>query len=53
VVNGNPVGVLDNDLKAAAEAALDIPAAHCRDYALGFSWENCARQFVGHLAPLS
>ena len=52
VLNGHPVGVLDHDLKAAAEAAAEIPAERCRDYALGFSWTNCAREFLGYLTPI-
>jgi hypothetical protein len=45
------VGVLDTDLRAAAERALEIPAERCRDYALKFSWTNCAREFIANLEP--
>jgi glycosyltransferase involved in cell wall biosynthesis len=51
VVNGHDVGVLDPDLRRAAEAALEIPGERCRDYALRFSWTNCARQFIENLVP--
>jgi glycosyltransferase involved in cell wall biosynthesis len=51
VVDGHGVGVLDTDLRAAAERALEIPAERCRDYALKFSWTNCAREFVANLEP--
>ena len=49
VINGSPVGVLDEDLSAAAVRALEIPRASCRDYALGFSWRACAEQFLSYL----
>ena len=52
VINGSPVGVLDEDLSAAAVRALEIPRAHCRDYALGFSWQRCAEQFLSYVMPL-
>ncbi|MGE5516057.1 MAG: glycosyltransferase family 4 protein [Bacteroidota bacterium] len=50
VVGTAPVGILDNDLRAAALAALDVPSATCRDYAAHFSWEKVADQFVSFLA---
>lgn len=49
VIGGAKVGVLDTDLRAAALAALEIDREACRAYALEFSWENCARQFVGNI----
>jgi len=49
VIDGQGVGVLDTDLRAAAIRALEIPPERCRDFALRFSWTNCARQFAGHL----
>ncbi len=45
------VGCLDEDLKYAALAALSLKADDCRRFALNYTWENCARQFLGHLAP--
>ena len=51
VVNGAPIGVLDEDLAKAARSALEIPRGDCRDYALGFSWRRCAEQFLANLAP--
>ncbi|MGE5477468.1 MAG: glycosyltransferase family 4 protein [Bacteroidales bacterium] len=50
VVGGAPVGVLRDDLRSAALAALDIPSQDCRDYATRFSWEHVARQFLSFLA---
>ena len=49
VIGGHPVGVLNEDLRAACLAALDVSRAACREFALQFSWERCARQFIGHL----
>lgn len=50
VIDGSPVGVLDDDLSAAAVRALEIPRESCRNYALRFSWRACAEQFLSHLA---
>lgn len=49
VIGKAPVGVLDEDLRRAALAALEIPRAGCRDYAVGFSWEASADAFLAHL----
>jgi glycosyltransferase involved in cell wall biosynthesis len=51
VIGNSGAGMLDVDLEKACRAALDIPSARCRDYALGFSWPACARQFLGNLRP--
>jgi len=48
VVGDNPVGVLNEDLAAACMAALWISRDACREFALRYSWENSARQFIGH-----
>ncbi len=53
VIGDSGAGVLDDDLALAAKKALDIPHGFCRDYALQFSWENCAKQFIGNLEPIS
>lgn len=50
VIGDAPVGCLDQDLAVACRAALGTPRDRCRDYALGFSWEACARQFITNLA---
>lgn len=50
VVADGVTGVLNEDLRAAAIAALKLDPAACRDHALGYSWEACTRQFVGALA---
>jgi glycosyltransferase involved in cell wall biosynthesis len=53
VVAGHPIGVLDEDLRAACIAALDLSRDACRAFALNCSWENSARQFIGHLQKLA
>jgi glycosyltransferase involved in cell wall biosynthesis len=52
VVGGHPVGVLDEDLRAACLAALKLSRETCRNFALQYSWENSARQFIGHLRDI-
>lgn len=49
VVAQGQVGWLDEDLGKAAMQALTIDRHACRDYALGFSWEKCARQFLANI----
>jgi glycosyltransferase involved in cell wall biosynthesis len=49
VVGEHPVGVLDEDLRSACLAALKLSREACRNFALQYSWENSARQFIGHL----
>lgn len=53
VVGSEGPGVLDEDLGKAARAALDIDPARARAYAEGFSWQACAQQFMGYLAPFA
>jgi len=49
VIGGTGVGVLDDDLRLAALAALSIPREACRTFALSRSWEASARQFLDHI----
>ncbi|UDF31029.1 UNVERIFIED_ORG: glycosyltransferase family 1 protein [Roseateles sp. XES5] len=42
-------GVLSEDLRAAALAALDIPKDVARGRAMAYSWRACAREFFGNL----
>ena len=49
VVGGSGVGVLDEDLRMAALAALSIPRDKCRAFALARSWEASARQFLDNI----
>ncbi|WP_036260795.1 glycosyltransferase family 4 protein [Methylocapsa aurea] len=52
VVQNNPIGVLNNDLRAACMGALQISREACRAFALTRSWENSAKQFIGHMKQL-
>jgi len=52
VIGDSGAGVIDDDLGAAALAALDIPRERCLAHARRFSWQACIDQFVGHLAPM-
>jgi len=49
VIGDSGAGSLDHDLKKAIDNAINIPAKKCIEYAEGFSWENCARQFLDNL----
>jgi len=51
VIENGTTGVLDEDLRAAALAALQLAPAHCRAFALAHTWEAATKQFVGNLAP--
>ncbi len=49
VVGDHPVGALNENLRAACLAALSLSREACREFALTYSWENSARQFLSHL----
>jgi glycosyltransferase involved in cell wall biosynthesis len=49
VIGGQPVGVLNGDLRVACLEALQISREGCRAFALSRSWESSARQFIAHL----
>lgn len=51
VIRDPDAGVLDEDLGAAARAALRLDRDKVRRYAEQFSWEHCSRQFVANLVP--
>ena len=53
VVADNPIGVLSEDLRAACLGALQISREACRAFALRYSWENSARQFIGHIRKVA
>lgn len=53
VVGNNPIGVLNDDLRAACLAALQISRDACRTFALSRSWEGSARQFIGHVRKVA
>lgn len=52
VVTDPKVGVLSDDLKAAALAALDLKREHCVAFAQNYSWNESAKAFFQHLYPL-
>lgn len=43
------VGILSEDLGAAARRALTLRPQDCRQYATLFSWSSCSRQFLTNL----
>jgi glycosyltransferase involved in cell wall biosynthesis len=53
VIGNHPVGVLSEDLRAACLGALQISRDECRAFALRYSWENSARQFISHLRRIT
>jgi glycosyltransferase involved in cell wall biosynthesis len=52
VVGDSGAGILDEDLRRAALAALEIPRERCRTHALRYTWRASADQFVENLCPL-
>jgi glycosyltransferase involved in cell wall biosynthesis len=51
VVTQGVTGELNEDLRAAARAALRLDPSQCRAYALANTWDNATRQFLANLAP--
>jgi glycosyltransferase involved in cell wall biosynthesis len=51
VVQNGITGILSEDLRGAALAALTLDPAQCRDYALRHTWEAATQQFLGNLVP--
>lgn len=50
VIGDSGAGVIDEDLRRAALATLDIRRERCVQHAVRFSWQASIDQFVGHLA---
>ena len=50
VITDPEVGVLDDDLRSASLRALKLSRDKCRAFAVGHSWEACARIFIGHVS---
>jgi glycosyltransferase involved in cell wall biosynthesis len=50
VIGSSGCGVLDDDLKRAALAALAVSRERCRAHALTFSWRESARQFFHNVS---
>jgi glycosyltransferase involved in cell wall biosynthesis len=53
VIGDADVGVLSEDLRAAALRALKIDRARCREFALRHSWAACTRQFLALQRPVA
>ncbi len=53
VILDQQVGCLDDNLQQAALNALALNPSDCRAYAMNYAWQNCVRQFEGHLAPIT
>ncbi len=53
VIGGTKAGVLDQDLAKAAVACLALDPLDCRAEALNYSWDACARQFIGNVMQAS
>ena len=49
VIGNNPIGALNDDLRVACLDALKVSKTACREFALTYSWENSARQFLSHV----
>ena len=50
IIGGTQGGALDQDLRKAALAALDIPRERCRAEALRYSWAESATQFFDNIS---
>jgi hypothetical protein len=50
VIGDSGAGIIAEDLRSAALAALDIPRERCLAHAAKFSWQASIEQFVSHLA---
>lgn len=53
VIAGHPIGVLNEDLKAACLDALKVSREACREFALMRSWDNSAKQFLSNVSPIA
>jgi glycosyltransferase involved in cell wall biosynthesis len=51
VVRNGVTGILSDDLRAAALAALALDPAACREHALACTWKAATLQFLSNLAP--
>jgi hypothetical protein len=50
VIDDGVTGALDKDLARAAERALRVDPAACRERALRSGWDACAHEFESNLA---
>ena len=49
VIADRPIGVMNEDLRAACMGALALSREACRSFALTRGWEHSAREFIGHV----
>jgi len=52
VVTQGETGILDNDLRRAALAALGLDRRSCREAALCHTWQAASQQFLDNLVPV-
>jgi len=52
VVANGVTGILSDDLRAAALAALKLDRNACREHALRYTWEAATQQFIATLTPV-
>jgi hypothetical protein len=50
VIDDGITGALDEDLSRAAQRALKLDPAACRDRALRSGWDVCSREFEANLS---
>jgi glycosyltransferase involved in cell wall biosynthesis len=53
VIGDQPIGVLDEDLRAACLGALKLSPEACREFALTRSWAASARQFTTNVSRVA
>ncbi len=53
VIANSSLGALNEDLRVACLEALKASKEECRTFALNSSWENSARQFIGHMRKIA
>jgi glycosyltransferase involved in cell wall biosynthesis len=53
VIQNGVNGWLDDDLQLATSHALTVDRESCRQFAEGYSWEACTRQFLSLIEPHS
>lgn len=52
VMTDDRVGSLSDDLAQATQQALKLNRSQCRDYAEGYSWQQCAAMLLEAFAPI-
>ena len=53
VIGDRPIGVLNEDLRAACLSALKLSRDACREFALTRSWTTSAQQFIAHASRVA